>query len=185
MRDITVTFTGNIATPPALVGGTRRGADSVIVFRVAVNPTWFDRGRGEWKEKDPEYFSVFVRGQQAENAFDSLHAGEPVFVTGRLSSSEYALKDTGEMTRGNTVNADAVGHTLTFGTSRFTKVTREPMRSEAQDVLAGDAEAQGERSEGGAVPGLGTSRPASIVAPVDEPETAASGAAGTDGGVPF
>lgn len=183
MRDISVSLTGNVATAPTFVSGGTRGGGGSIFFRVAANPTWFDRSRGVWMERDPEYFSVFVRGQQAENVYDSVHPGEPVFVAGRLSSGEYSLKGTGEVVRGNTVNAETVGHALTFGTTKWTKVTRDS--GQAQGEASSDSEpAAGSDEE--AVPGpgeggLGESGPASIITsvPAEEPAGASASAGGT------
>lgn len=180
MRDISVSFTGNVATAPTFVSGSTRGGSGTIFFRVAVNPSWFDRARGEWAEKTPEFFSVFVRGQQADNVYDSIHPGEPVFVAGRLSSGEYPRKDSGEIVHANTVNAETVGHALTFGTTKWTKVTRDSASTPDSETPGAEGSGSDSATESGEPPAsaVGDDRPASIITSVSAEEPAGVSAAG-------
>ena len=57
----------------------------------------------------------------------SVHKGQPLLVTGRLNTSEWQGTD-GVTRYSLNLQAESIGHDLTFGTSQFTK----PLR--AQDV---------------------------------------------------
>jgi single-strand DNA-binding protein len=58
----------------------------------------------------------------AENVAFSVHKGQPVVVTGRYYSREYELNETVRVSY--ELEANAVGHDLTRGTSEFRKVIR-------------------------------------------------------------
>ncbi|TQK19735.1 single-strand DNA-binding protein [Microbacterium sp. SLBN-154] len=115
----TITLTGNIATIPE----HKKILDGVAVtsFRVATSNRRLDRATGQWVDGETSYYTVQLFRQLAEHAVLSLSRGDRVIVTGRLKVREW---DNGTR-RGTTVEleADAIGHDLKFGTSRFTRST--------------------------------------------------------------
>ncbi|WJL95731.1 single-stranded DNA-binding protein [Microbacterium sp. ET2] len=134
----TITLTGNIATIPEhkkILEGV-----PVTSFRLATSHRRLDRATGQWVDGETSYYTVQLFRQLAEHAVLSLSRGDRVIVTGRLKVREW---DNGTR-RGTTVEleADAIGHDLKFGTSRFTRSTASRP--------AGDAAS----AEGWAAPGV-------------------------------
>jgi single-strand DNA-binding protein len=85
-----VVLVGNLTRDPelkSLPSGT-----SVCSLRVAVNTRRKDGATGEWTDK-PNYFSVSVFGNQAENCAQYLSKGRPVGVDGRLDWREWEAQD--------------------------------------------------------------------------------------------
>ncbi|WP_322408909.1 single-stranded DNA-binding protein [Microbacterium invictum] len=133
----TITLTGNIATIPE----HKKILDGVAVtsFRLATSHRRLDRATGQWVDGDTSYYTVQLFRQLAENAVLSLSRGDRVIVTGRVKVREW---DTGTR-RGTTVEveADAIGHDLKFGTSRFTRGTASRSTAEAAPADASPADA--------------------------------------------
>lgn len=88
-------------------------------FRMASTRRWFDRREGAWRDGRTEWFTVKMWRSGALNVAESLRKGDPVVVHGRLSTEEWQADD-GPRTS-LVVEASAVGHDLTFGTSRFAR----------------------------------------------------------------
>ncbi|MDO5661614.1 MAG: single-stranded DNA-binding protein, partial [Brachybacterium sp.] len=122
MPDIRTTTRGNAA------GDVKKyvHADESVsaTFRLAVNSQYLDRRTGEFVERDPEFLTVWVRGRLASNVLDSVNKGQPLIVSGRLSTSEYQDRE-GAKGFSLELQADAVAHDLNFGTSRYYKTIRE------------------------------------------------------------
>jgi single-strand DNA-binding protein len=102
-----------------------------------------DRGTGEWRDGDTLFVGVSCWRGLGENVLKSLHKGDPVTVTGRLSVHAYTSKDGQERTSVE-VEAISVGHDLNRGTTVFTKRRR-------QDSAAAE-ETRGEEALGAAEP---------------------------------
>jgi single-strand DNA-binding protein len=66
----------------------------------------------------------------AENAADSFHKGQPVIVTGRYYSREYEQNE--QIRVAYELEANAVGHDLSRGTSEFRKVTRPNVANQVE-----------------------------------------------------
>ena len=79
------------------VAFTQKG-QAVCRFDVAVNRRDMDQTTNEWKD-ETVFVPVVVWGQAAERAKDRLKKGTPVYVDGRLTSSEYTDKTTGQTRR--------------------------------------------------------------------------------------
>jgi single-strand DNA-binding protein len=120
----TVTLSGNLTSNPTLRSTT---GGSVANFRMAVNEDWLDKKTGQWRSRTV-YLQVSAWRQLGEHVADSLALGQPVIVVGRLRQREYE-KD-GQTHKVVEVDADAVGHDLTFGSSRFQRAAKGPQTSE-------------------------------------------------------
>ena len=84
-----VVLVGNLTKDPELrhtAGGT-----PVCGLRIAVNSRRRDEG-GNWIDK-PNYFTVNVFGNQAENCAQYLAKGRPVAIDGRLDWREWQSQD--------------------------------------------------------------------------------------------
>lgn len=79
------------------VAFTQKG-QAVCRFDVAVNRRYLDQASNEWKD-DVVFVPVVVWGQAAERGKDRLKKGTAVYVEGRLTTSEYTDKATGQTRR--------------------------------------------------------------------------------------
>ncbi len=116
-----VTVVGNLVADPVL--RVTPGEREVAGFRLASTVRRYDAELGRSVDVRTSFYSVSCWGYLARNVAESLRKGERVVVTGRLDVREYAGDDKVLRTSVDVV-ADAVGHDLTYGTSRFTKVRR-------------------------------------------------------------
>ncbi|GAB3189486.1 single-stranded DNA-binding protein [Nesterenkonia suensis] len=131
----------------------------ISTFRLASTPRRFDRERGEWVDGDTNWFTVTCFRALAQNARTTLSKGDPVLVTGRLKVRQWT-NDTGQRGTAVEIEAEGLGHDLTFGTGSFTR-------------LGGPASEPS--SGGGSAP--------SPTAPAEDPQ-GASDATGSDLGTP-
>ena len=122
---------GLIATEPKLIE-TETGL-SVLSFRLAAPQRRFDSESGRWTSDQTNWFSVSSFRKLAENGNASLAKGDRVVVSGRLKIRDW---DNGERS-GTSIelDAEAIGHDLTFGTTEF-------KRSEHAEEEQEDSEAE-------------------------------------------
>jgi single-strand DNA-binding protein len=120
MNEIYVTFRGNVASKPRHVQFD--DGNTVTSFRLASTSRYFDRARSEWVDRETTYASVNCRRGMAVNAAASLHKGNPVVVTGRLRERYWEFD--GQERHTMEIEADAIGHDLTYGTATFVRVVR-------------------------------------------------------------
>ena len=110
-----VTVRGLIATTPRQVV-TESGL-SVISFRLASSYRRFDEKSKSWVTADTNWYTVSAFKKLADNAGSSLAKGDRVLVTGKIKIRDW---DNGERSGTSVeIDADAIGHDLTFGTSSF------------------------------------------------------------------
>ncbi|MCI0688445.1 MAG: single-stranded DNA-binding protein [Sporichthyaceae bacterium] len=123
MAEIPITVAGNVATS---IQGKLTAAGRVASFRLASNVRRFDRARGAWYDAETNYFTVTCWRQLADNVLSSLAKGEPVLVSGRVHVRQWKSEER----EGTTVEieASAVGHDLSRGTSAFRR--KEPEAAE-------------------------------------------------------
>ena len=94
-------------------------------FRLGSTPRQYDRTTGNYVDKPTTWFTVECWRALAQNAFESVHVGQPVIVSGRLRTHEWT-DDAGESRSRVVLEAFSLGHDLTRGTTTFTKITRRP-----------------------------------------------------------
>ncbi|MGC5171145.1 single-stranded DNA-binding protein [Microbacterium sp. DT81.1] len=139
----TITITGNIGTPPE----RKVTAAGVVItsFRVASSQRRFDRATGGWIDGETNWYTVSAFRALAEHVYESFHRGERVIVTGRLHLREW---DNG-IKKGFAaeIDAEAAGHDLLWGTTRFRKdeTDQPPVDPAEVDALQN----QGETDSGG------------------------------------
>ena len=111
----TITLTGLVATEPKNIF-TSEGL-AITSFRLASTQRRFDRSNQRWIDGDTNWYTVTSFRQLAMNVSTSIKKGQRAIVTGRLRIKEW---DNGEKQGTNIdVEADAVGHDLTWGTANF------------------------------------------------------------------
>lgn len=143
----TITLTGIVATIPRQ---TTTSTHLVVTsFRLASTQRRFDRAQNKWIDGDTNWYSVAAFRQLAENAFASINKGDKVVVTGRLRIREWSnAQKSGTNVE---VEADALGHDLSWGTSRWARTVANP--SAAMETISQISSDTGSR-DGWAVPGL-------------------------------
>jgi single-strand DNA-binding protein len=107
-------------------------------FRMASTPRQFEKTLQRYVDKPTTWFTVDCWRLLAQNAFDSIHVGQPIIVTGRLRTHEWT-NQAGEQHSRVILEAFSIGHDLTRGTTTFTK---NPPRPEA--ALTGSAPSSAE-----------------------------------------
>lgn len=124
----TITVIGNIATPPE----RKVTASGLVItsFRLATNDSRFDRQTNAWIDGEPNYFSVSIFRALAENAYYSLHRGERIIVSGKLRIKQWETATTKGWTA--EIDAEAVGHDLQFGTTRFDKAPKRATEPQSE-----------------------------------------------------
>ncbi|WP_282696740.1 single-stranded DNA-binding protein [Streptomyces sp. CC208A] len=169
MNDTTVTLVGNVATA---VEYRDTVAGAVARFRFAVTARRWDRERAVWVDGATSFYTVSAWRTLGANLAASVSVGEPLVVHGRLKVRE----DEREGQRKTFVDIDAlaVGHDLTRGTSAFRRTVRnETARNEPRPAAqappgaGGSGLAEGDLTDREETPGL-------VPADVKDPWTAAA-----------
>lgn len=114
-----VCVVGTVATAPRLIR-TQSGV-SLCSFRLASTERRYNREAGEWSDGDTNWFTVSVFRDMAGNAATSFAKGDRVVVTGRLRVRRWEQKEKDRSGLAVEIDADALGHDLRWGISRFTK----------------------------------------------------------------
>lgn len=153
MREPRTTITGNVTKDVT----EHRYEDGTVtaVIRLASTSRYFDQDKKDFTDRKTEFFTVFARRSLARNVIDSVRKGDPLIVTGRLGSAEWT-KD-GVTGFSMTVQAEAIGHDLTYGADVFTRASRRaavPLIDEQSgEILDDDAADAGDRPSDTAVAG--------------------------------
>ncbi|MEU9010952.1 single-stranded DNA-binding protein [Streptomyces sp. NPDC048479] len=126
MNDTMVTVVGNVATN---VEYRESASGGVARFRIAVTPRRWERQSGSWTDGHTSFYTVFAWRTLAANLAGSVSVGEPLLVHGRLKVREEERD--GKRRTFVDIEAVAVGHDLTRGTSAFRRVVKaEPNLTE-------------------------------------------------------
>lgn len=127
-----VTVSGLVATTPRHLV-TQDGLP-ITSFRMAASHRRFDRTANKWVDGETNWFTVTAFRQLAINSAGSVSKGERVLVTGKLRVRDW---DNGERAGTSVeIEAEALGHDLTWGTATFTRtvLVREPGPSEDNEL---------------------------------------------------
>ncbi|WP_093800798.1 single-stranded DNA-binding protein [Streptomyces sp. Wb2n-11] len=119
MSDTWVTLVGNAATG---VDYRDSAAGGVARFRFAVTARYWDRQKESWADGHSSFYTVWARRTLAVNLAGSLSIGEPLLVHGRLRIRDE--EKGGQRRFSADIEALAVGHDMTRGTSAFRRVVK-------------------------------------------------------------
>jgi len=135
MNETYVTVSGNVVGDP--VARLTKADVPFVTFRVASNVRRVNFKTGEYIDAGTNFVNVTAFRALGINLANSLKKGEPVIVYGRMRINQWV---NGEKS-GTTVEIDAykVGHDLTWGQTKFTKVTKPQLN---QNDRMADAEVQ-------------------------------------------
>ncbi len=134
MNDNQFTIAGNMVKDPVIAITTN--GKSVVNFRLASTPRRFDASLREWVNGESVYLTVNCWHRLAERVHESLHAGDPVIVSGRLRQRSYEVN--GERRTVFEVEAAHVGPDLNRVSVQLVKARRDLVAAPAADV-AGEA----------------------------------------------
>lgn len=159
----TMTLIGLVATTPRHLM-TSEGLP-ITSFRLASNQRRFDRASGKWVEAGTNWYTVTAFRQLAINVVGSIQKGDRVVAAGRLRIRDW---ESGERKGTNIeLDADAIGHDLSWGKSSFTRSIQSVVVEEAAFEASSSDEAGNDLSTG--VGGLdGTEAPAEGEVPLRE-----------------
>lgn len=122
MNETYVTIQGRLVADPVLKWTTQRVP--FAVFRIASTVRRPVNGRpGHYEDVGTSFYGVSAFRSLGTNIAGSLRKGEPVTVYGRQRVNEFTRGD-GTPGMSVQIEATAVGHDLSFGTSAFAKVVR-------------------------------------------------------------
>lgn len=113
-----VTLTGFVAIEPRLLF-TKQTQTPVVNLRVGTTPRRIDVTTGEWRDLPSSFFTVNCWRRLAYSVSASLHKGDPVIIRGRLKSRTW--NDNGIMRSAVDIEAESVGHDMSFGWAHFMK----------------------------------------------------------------
>lgn len=128
-----ITLTGLVATEPRRI--TTSDNLTIVSFRLASSQNRFDRSTGTWVPGETNWYTVSAFRRLAVGAGASLAKGDRVLVSGRVRIREWSNDDRSGTTV--EIEAESIGHDLTWGTSRF---TRTPAPA-TDDAAAGPGDA--------------------------------------------
>jgi len=130
-----LTVTGLVATAPKHIVTSENL--QITTFRLASTQRRFNRTEQKWEDADTNWYTVTAFRALAANAIGSILKGQRVIVSGRLRIRDWQTDERSGTTI--EVDADAIGHDLTFGTSQF---TRTPSASASVDTPESAAAAE-------------------------------------------
>ncbi|MBW0253641.1 single-stranded DNA-binding protein [Cellulomonas sp. PS-H5] len=119
VNELTVTVVGWVGSDPVRYLGDD-GQVPFTKFRLASTPRVYDRDQDGYVDADTSWFTVKTFRHLALNVADAVRRGEPVVVHGRLRLVDWVAPDGRPRTTAE-LTADAVGHDLSRGTTRFTR----------------------------------------------------------------
>lgn len=115
-----VVIEGRMATDPELKFLPSGAA--VASFRVAASQRKQNPQTGEWEDDKSCFLSVSAWREMAENVTETLHRGDAVTISGRLSQREY--EQDGQKRTAYQVDADSIGPDLRWATARVQRTQR-------------------------------------------------------------
>jgi single-strand DNA-binding protein len=120
MNEMYVTVKGRLTADPS-VRTTRTGAP-MTTFRLAHSARRPVQGQpGQWEDTEASFYDVVTYRSLAANIGVSLRKGHPVTVHGKQRITSWQRAD-GSTANNVEIEADAVGHDLTYGTTAFARV---------------------------------------------------------------
>lgn len=134
----TLSVTGLVATTPRHLV-TQDGLP-ITSFRLASSQRRFDRNQNKWIDGETNWFTVTAFRQLAINSAGSINKGDRLVVAGKLRVRDW---DNGERAGTSVeVEADSLGHDLTWGSSVFTRtvLVREADPEPDEDDQASEPE---------------------------------------------
>jgi single-strand DNA-binding protein len=125
-----ITVTGLVATTPRHIVSS--GGLAITSFRLASAQRRYDRVRQCWIDSDTNWYTVSMFRNLALNSAISIAKGDRVIVVGRLRIRDWENTDRSGTTV--EIEADTIGHDLSWGTSKFERVQHNLSHSEEEEL---------------------------------------------------
>lgn len=120
MNETRITVHGNVVNEPVAREG--RNGSVFTTFRVATTP--FKRtADGKFADGDTSFYNVIAFNALAGNVAAALKKGQPVIIEGTLAIRQWSGSD-GQSGTSAEIDADHVGHDLSWGRASFERVSR-------------------------------------------------------------
>jgi len=104
----------------------------IVSFRLASSTRRFDRATNRWVDGNTNWYTVTAFNTLATNANSSIHKGDRIMLTGKLRVRDW---DNGERAGTSVeIEAEAMGHDLTWGSSEFTRTALTRPEATPEDV---------------------------------------------------
>lgn len=117
-----ITVRGFVATEPK--SSTTPGGVATATFRLGSTERRFDRATNAWIDGSTNWFRVQGYRQLAGNIGCSVKKGQKVIVVGRLKLRSW--EHDGRIYHSAEIDADSVGHDLTWGSANFIRTAAGP-----------------------------------------------------------
>lgn len=121
----TITIRGFVATE--IKSATTPGGVATASFRIGSTSRRRDKESGLWVDGHTNWFLVQGYRHLAGSMGCSIKKGQPVIVVGTLKIRSWERD--GRVYYSHTIDADTVGHDLTWGTANFTRSSTKPLLS--------------------------------------------------------
>lgn len=120
MNETRITVHGNVVSEP--VERRARNGSPYTTFRIATTP-YRRTADGRFVDGETSFYDVIAFNALAANAGSALCKGHPVIVEGTLSVRQY-LSSEGQPRTSPQIDADHIGHDLSWGRASFERVSR-------------------------------------------------------------
>ena len=135
-----ITISGLVATTPRHLV-TQDGLP-ITSFRLASSQRRFDRSQNRWIDGETNWYTITSFRQLAINSSESINKGDRIIATGKLRVRDW---DNGERSGTSVeVDADAIGHDLSWGTATFVRTILVRETDPADEPPASDPFAEPE-----------------------------------------
>lgn len=118
MTDL-ITLTGLVATTPRHI--TTSEGLAITSFRLASSQRRYDRAAQRWVDGDTNWYTVSAFRGLAQNSATSISKGDRVILSGRVRIRDWENTDRSGTTV--EIEAESLGHDLTWGTTVYTRTT--------------------------------------------------------------
>ncbi|WP_431247324.1 single-stranded DNA-binding protein [Leifsonia xyli] len=122
----TVAVRGFVATEPRHL--VTEGGLPITSFRLVTTRRRYNRQSSAWEDGGSNWYTVSAFRRLAVSAAGCISKGDPVLVAGRLCLREWSGEKQGMTVE---IEADSIGHDLTWGRSQFTKSSSSETSEEA------------------------------------------------------
>lgn len=134
MTDL-ITLTGLVATTPRHI--TTSEGLAITSFRLASSQRRYDRVAQRWIDGDTNWYTVSAFRALAQNSATSVSKGDRVVLTGRVRIRDWENTDRSGTTV--EIEAESLGHDLTWGTTVYTRTTTTVTADEPSWLPEGEA----------------------------------------------
>lgn len=129
-----ITIRGFVATE--ITSSTTPGGVATASFRLGSTGRRFDKESKTWGDGHTNWFTVQGYRNLAGTLGCSIRKGQPVIVIGKLKIHTWEKE--GRVYHSTIIDAEAVGHDLTFGSANFIRTASRPALSLVEQPPAPD-----------------------------------------------